>query len=98
DVFLFEVGQIGNDLGWRHAVRDEVHDVGDRDTETADRRPTRQYIWILCEPVKRVCHAAIIPPRIMAARLASYVVIVASASGGSSPLLCSSGMVCVSFG
>lgn len=42
NVVLVQVRQFGNDLRRRHAVCDEVDNVGDRDTKTSDCRLASQ--------------------------------------------------------
>jgi hypothetical protein len=63
DVFFVEVRQVGDDLRRRRAVGDEVHDVRNRNSQSADARLTRQHIRILRDPIERVLHASILPNR-----------------------------------
>ena len=56
DVFLLEVRELGDDLRWRHPVCDEVDDVGNGDSQPADRRPPREDKGVLRDAIKRAFH------------------------------------------
>ena len=62
DVFFLEVRQVGDDLRRRHAVRDEIDDMRDRDAKTADCRTAGQHIRILRNSVKPSRHVHTIAP------------------------------------
>jgi len=51
DIFLFEVGQFLHNLGWRHAVGDEVHDVSHRNAKATNRRSPREHVRVLCDAI-----------------------------------------------
>jgi hypothetical protein len=42
DIFVFEVSEIGDDLGRCHAIGDKVDDMGDRDPKAANGGTTCQ--------------------------------------------------------
>ena len=60
NVFFFEVRQVGDDLRGRHAVGDEVDDVGDGDAKAADCGSAGQNVRILRDAVEGLRHAPII--------------------------------------
>ena len=56
DVLQFEVRKVGDDFRRRHAVRDEIYDVRDRNAEAADSGPAREKVRILRDSIELCCH------------------------------------------
>ena len=75
NVFLFEIRQLGDDLGGRHAVGDEVDHVGHRYAKAADCGSARQYIRILGNPFERIFHLLIIRPTLKSAGFACRTIL-----------------------
>lgn len=56
NVLFFKLGQVGHDLRGRHAVRYQVDDMGDGDTQAANGGSTRQDVRIHGDAIERVRH------------------------------------------
>ena len=56
DVFFFEVRQFLDNLRRRHAVGNEVDDVGHRDAKTAEGGSSGQDLRVLRDAIERVRH------------------------------------------
>src|ERR1700730_3445357 len=54
DVLLLEIGMLGDDLRWRHAVCDEVDHMGDRDPQAAKRRAPGEDVRIVSTAIEHV--------------------------------------------
>jgi len=62
NILLLEVWQFRDNLRWRHTVRDEVDDMGDRDAKAADCCAPSQHARILRDAIELVRHVSIMPP------------------------------------
>lgn len=57
DVLLVEVLQVGDDLGWRHAVGYEVDDVGHGDAKAPNSGSPSQDVRNVRDAIQWLCHA-----------------------------------------
>ena len=54
DVLFLEIWMLGDDLRRRHAVRDEIHDMGDRYPQAAQRRAPGEDIGVMRDAIEHV--------------------------------------------